>query len=132
MIAYMLNRDYVEENPLRVSTDLSNLASVLQELGGTDNQIRARFILEEALDIDEKYFGSNHPVYALHLNNYALILQDLGRIQRQHWLCESANTKLREAYRIMLEKYGDQHPETRKVLENLRNSDAFLSKLNLG
>jgi tetratricopeptide (TPR) repeat protein len=129
MLSYIINRDYIEESPLRVSTDLSNLASVWQELGGLDNLIRARIPLEEALSIDEKYFGGNHPIYAMHLNNYALLLQDLGRSQRQYWLCESANTKLREAYQIMLEKYGDQHPETRIVLENLRNSDVFLSKL---
>ncbi|WP_342685884.1 toll/interleukin-1 receptor domain-containing protein [Methanoculleus sp. UBA291] len=130
MFSYITNRDHIEENPLRASTDLSNLASIRQELGGSDNLMRARLLLEEALSIDEKYFGSNHPIYAMHLNNYALLLQDLGRTQRQHWLCKLANTKLHEACRIMLEKYGDQHPETRIVLENLRNSDAFLSKLN--
>lgn len=129
-IAYDLNRDNVEENPLRVSTDLSNLATVLQKKGGTDDLIMARPLLEKALDIDRKYFGSDHPTYAVHLNNYALILQNLGRIQWQRSLFESANTKFHEAYRILLDKYGDQHPETRKVLENLRNSNEFLLKLD--
>jgi len=128
--AAAINRDNVEENPLRVSTDLSNLASVFQEIGGIDNLIMARLFLEEALDTDRKYLGSDHPAYAVHSNNYALILQDLGRIQRQRSLFESANTKLHEAHRILLDKYGDQHPETKKVLVNLRNSDEFLLKLD--
>lgn len=128
--AYAINRDNVEEKPLWVSTDLSNLATVLQEIGGTDNLIMARLSLEEALDIDRKYLGSDHPVYAVHLNNYALILQDLGRIQGQRSLSESANKNFHEAYRILLDKYGDQHPETRKVSENLRNSDKFLLKID--
>lgn len=129
LVSYFLNREHAKERPKRFSTDLSNIATIKHELGGTGNLISARIFIEEALDIDEKYLEHDDPVYAIHLINYALILQDLGRELHQNCFFESANTKLREAYRILFDKYGDKHPETMKALENLQNSEKFLTKL---
>ena len=131
MAAYYLNRDNVGEQPARVLADLNNLAMVLRELGGKENISAARVFIEEALDLDEEFLGSKHPVYAVHLNNYAQILHDLGRIQGQNTLFIAANKKLHEAYEILLENYGDQHPETNIALKSMQTSDAFISKLNL-
>ena len=70
-----------------MATGLNNLAALLQDQGELDE---AKPLYEQALEIDKKAHGSNHPRVATGLNNLAGLLQDQGELDKAKPLYEQA------------------------------------------
>ena len=71
----------------RVAIQLSNLATVLQDLGDAAG---ARPLVERALAIGEATLGPGHPDVAIQLNVLATVLRDLGDVAGARPLLERA------------------------------------------
>ena len=86
---------------------------------GTHHQNHGRYMLakgamERSLREAEASYEPGHPSIAVSQSNLALVLQDLGELAE-------ARDLLRKAYRSLHDKLGPNHPNTRKVLGNLRS-----------
>ncbi|MEK7404409.1 MAG: tetratricopeptide repeat protein [Acidobacteriota bacterium] len=68
----------------------------------------------QALKIDEKVYGPEHPEVAIDANNIGTILKAKGDL-------EGALGYTERALRIFESVYGADHPSTRIVAENLRS-----------
>jgi hypothetical protein len=97
------------------SIGLSNLAVVLQDLGGADNLALAQNHLTRALAIDEAALGPLHPSVAIRLSNLALVLQGLGGADN----LALAQNHLTRALAIDEAARGPQHPYVALRLSNL-------------
>ena len=91
--------------------------SWLLDRAGTYLQVHARLadardLLEQALAITEAAYGPDHPTVAAHLNNLALILQDLGQAGQARQVADRA-LAIDEA------AYGPDHPDVATDLSNL-------------
>ena len=74
----------------------------------------AKGAMECSLREVEASYEPGHPSIAVSQSNLALVLQDLGELAE-------ARDLLRKAYRSLHDKLGPNHPNTRKVLGNLRS-----------
>ncbi len=63
------------------------------------------------LEIDAKTIGTEHPEYAMHVGNLALLLRDMGRYGE-------AGLLFVEALEIFRAKLGPDHPHT-KIAEEI-------------
>ncbi len=70
------------------------------------------------LEIDAKTIGTEHPEYAMRLNNLALLLRAMGRY-------DEAEPLYVEALEILRAKLGPDHPTTKTVEVNYA---AFLAE----
>ena len=98
-----------EGDDLRVSFALNSKALLLQSAGKYDE---AEPLYRQAMEIDAKTIGTEHPEYATHLNNLAGLLRDMGR----H---DEAEPLFRQALEIDAKTIGTAHPEFAKHLNNL-------------
>ncbi len=74
------------------------------------------------LEIDAKTIGTEHPEYAMHLGNLALLLRDMGRYGE-------AEPLYVESLKIFRAKLGPDHPHT-KIAEEVYA--AFLAQRDSG
>jgi len=72
----------------------------------TDNSREAEPILVEVLRLHREVMGANHPSTLTSLNNYAFVLNSLGR-------AKEAEPLFSEALRLRREVLGANHPDTR-------------------
>lgn len=99
-----------ERNPA-VAAVRGNLALALRDQGDLKT---ARRLAEQALADDrEAYITDSHPAVAADLNTLGLILRDLGE-------GSVAVSCLRKASEIFFRVFGDLHPSTQAVRDNLR------------
>jgi hypothetical protein len=73
---------------------------------------QAEPLMRRALGIDEKSYGSDHPLVAIRLNNLASLLQDTNRQAE-------AEPLIRGALEIDEKSYGSDHPDVAIDLNNL-------------
>jgi tetratricopeptide (TPR) repeat protein len=93
----------------RIAIRHANLALVLQKLGKLEE---ARELLRKALVSDEKTYQVGHPTIAIRQSNLAVVLKGLGEL-------EEAGDLLRNAHRILLARFGSDHPLIKKVPSQL-------------
>jgi tetratricopeptide (TPR) repeat protein len=107
-ISILLN--YRHEGHHAVATVRGNLALALRARGDLQSALRHS---KQALDDDRRTYHANHPAVATDLNTLGLILRDQGD-------SSAATRYLRRAQRIFSKIFGDLHPYTRAVRDNLR------------
>jgi eukaryotic-like serine/threonine-protein kinase len=87
----------------------ADISAVLDDLAKiyVRNQqwLLAKQTYERALEIDRRVLGDDHPRIALHLNNLAIVAQNMGDLKNAEALFEDAINRNERAY-------GDRHPET--------------------
>lgn len=88
---------------------LSNLANLLSDTGRNED---AEPLYRQALSIDEKSLGSNHPDVAAGLYNLGILLHETGREK------EGIELLLR-AYQIYVKSLGPDHPSTQLTYKSL-------------
>ncbi len=88
---------------------LNLLASLYVEMGKND---QVEELLQEAIRIYDKNFGTNHPAYATTASN-------LGNFYRVNGKTNEAQTLLREALEIRKNTLGEKHPDYNKAEEDL-------------
>ncbi|OIP37253.1 hypothetical protein AUJ95_08460 [Candidatus Desantisbacteria bacterium CG2_30_40_21] len=82
---------------------LGNLGTTYQNLGQFDKAIGYS---QQALVIDERFFGKKHPAVARDLNNLGSAWHTLGDLRQ-------AKEYFRRAYLMFRDFFGDQHPHTK-------------------
>ena len=86
-----------------------DVAAVLDDLAKVyareQQWVPAKQAYERALEIDRHVLGEDHPRVAMHLNNLAVVAQNMGDLER-------AESLYREAIRRHERSYGERHPET--------------------
>jgi serine/threonine protein kinase len=94
------------ENTAAAPTDVSALLDDLATLYTREQQWGlAKQTYERALEIDRRVLGDDHPRIAMHLNDLAIVAQNIGDLKL-------AETLFRDSIRRNELAYGDQHPET--------------------
>ena len=87
-------------------TDASAVLDDLAKVYARDQQwLLAKQAYERALEIDRRVLGEDSPRIATHLNNLAIVAQNMGDLRRSESL-------YREAIRRHEKVYGSRHPET--------------------
>ena len=87
-------------------TDVAPVLSDLATAYMSDQQwAQAKKAYEEALEIDRRVLGDDHPKVAYRLQNLAIVAQYMGELQE-------AETLYRDALQRDEAAYGDRHPET--------------------
>jgi tetratricopeptide (TPR) repeat protein len=99
-----------DERHPAVAAVRGNLALALRDRGDLK---MARRHAEQALADDREAYVDSHPAIATDLNTLGLILRDLGE-------GSLAVSCLRKAKEILFQVFGDLHPSTQAVRENLR------------
>ena len=93
----------------RSSAPAADVAAVLDDLAKvytrTQQWALAKTTFEQALEIDRRELGDDHPRLAARVGNLALVAQNMGDFK----LAESL---YREAIKRNEQAYGDRHPET--------------------
>jgi len=89
----------------------NNLGAAWSALG---EKKKAIAYYEQALAIDRKVFGEEHPNVAIRLNNLGMALAAIGETA-----CGRAC--LQQAHALWLKFYGTAHPDTQTALENLQS-----------
>src|SRR6202041_2977554 len=94
------------ENTAAAPTDVSALLDDLATLYTIEQQWSlAKQTYERALEIDRRVLGDDHPRVAQHLDNLAIVAQNMGDLKQ-------AETLYRDALSRMQSAYGESHPET--------------------
>ncbi|QWF72169.1 tetratricopeptide repeat protein [Methylomonas paludis] len=88
---------------------LNNLAQLLQV---TNHLSEAERLIKQAIAIDEKNYGAEHPDVAIGLNNLAELLQATNRLSE-------AEPLMKRALAIDEKNYGPEHPDVATDLNNL-------------
>jgi len=102
---------YVEAAELDPNnTDYINMAGRVADVLG--KHLEAVNYYEQALSIDKKVYGDQHPKVATRLNNLGLAWYSLGEYKKAIKLYE-------QALSIGKKVYGDQHPKVATYLNNL-------------
>jgi eukaryotic-like serine/threonine-protein kinase len=87
-------------------TDISSLLDDLAKVYNRTQQWElAKQTYERALEIDRRVLGDDHPRVAQHLENLAIVVQNMGDLAQ-------AETLYRDALGRMEAAYGERHPET--------------------
>jgi tetratricopeptide (TPR) repeat protein len=97
--------------PQETSNLLNNLG---RYLNNRMELASARSVLERALAIDEKAFGTEHTSVARDVNNLGLVLKDLGDL-------EGAKRCFERALKIFEKRLGKDHPNAVLVRNNLKS-----------
>ena len=71
----------------------------------------AESLCRQALEIDSKTIGTDHPSHSTHLRNLAGVVAAQARFPEAETLC-------RQAIAILRDRLGDAHPNTRSTAEN--------------
>jgi tetratricopeptide (TPR) repeat protein len=88
------------------------------------NYTAAEPLFKEALAINKKVLGENHPDYAMSLNNLALLYQAMGNYT-------AAEPLYKEALAIRKKVLGENHSECTQGITVICNYTASLSNLSL-
>jgi tetratricopeptide (TPR) repeat protein len=96
-------------NDIEKAIALNNFAQLLQ---ATNRFAEAEPLMRQALAIDEKSYGPDHPSVARDLNNLAQLLQDTNRLTE-------AEPLMRRALAIDEKSYGPDHSSVARDLNNL-------------
>jgi eukaryotic-like serine/threonine-protein kinase len=100
----------------RNSAPPSDIAQVLDDLGKVYTRTQqwplAKTTFEQALEIDRRELGEDHPRLAAQVSNLALVAQNMGDLK----LAESL---YRESVHRNQQAYGERHPETAATKGNL-------------
>ena len=99
----------IPENEKQIAAQINNLALLLSKKGEDNRAIELHL---EALAIDRKIYGDEHPEVATDLNNIALILGKTGNYP-------GAISLQREALAIQAKTQGVEHPLYASGLSNL-------------
>jgi eukaryotic-like serine/threonine-protein kinase len=87
----------------------TDISSLLDDLAKVYTRIQkwdlARQTYERALDIDRRVLGDDHPRVAQHLENLAIVEQNIGDLKQ-------AETLYLDSLKRMDSAYGERHPET--------------------
>jgi len=75
--------------------------------------VEAKCVLERAVRIDEQAFGLDHPTVGIRVNNLGGVLHDLGDLP-------GARRAFGRALGIFKRFLGDEHPNTKRVRDNLK------------
>jgi len=87
-------------------TDVSAVLDDLAKVYARDQQWQlAKQTYERAMAVDRRELGEDHPRIAMHLNNLAIVAQNMGDLRR-------AETLYLDAIRRNERAYGGRHPET--------------------
>jgi eukaryotic-like serine/threonine-protein kinase len=87
-------------------TDVSSLLDDLAKVYTRGQQwLLAKQTYERALDIDRRVLGDDHPRVAQHLENLAIVAQNMGELNQAEKLYRDALNRMESAY-------GERHPET--------------------
>jgi len=97
------------EDPGATAGVLNDLAQLLQ---ATNRLEEAEPLMRQALQIDEKSFGPDHPDVARDLNNLAQLLKATNRM-------EEAESLMRRVIEIFQKSLGENHPNVAVSLNNL-------------
>jgi CHAT domain-containing protein/Tfp pilus assembly protein PilF len=128
-IAYDLGR-YNEaaqlyERAIALSRENANKATYLNNLATAylkqDRDNEAKELLDDALDMQEKSIGRDHPSIAQTLNNLAVAHRKLGRPAQ-------AESYSRRALKIVEKVYGDAHPIVASTQITLANTYSQLKR----
>ena len=93
-------------------TDISSLLDDLAKVYTRGQQwALAKQTYEQSLDIDRRVLGDDHPRVAQHLENLAIVAQNMGDLKQ-------AETLYRDALNRMESSYGERHPETAIIKGN--------------
>jgi serine/threonine protein kinase/tetratricopeptide (TPR) repeat protein len=87
-------------------TDVSAVLDDLAQIYALEQQWSlAKQTYERALEVDRRFLGDDHPRVAIHLQNLAIIAQNMGDLRQAEILYQDV---IRREEHI----YGDRHPET--------------------
>jgi eukaryotic-like serine/threonine-protein kinase len=87
-------------------TDMSAVLDDLAKVYAREQQwTLAKQAYERALEVDRRILGDDHPRVAMHLNNLAVVAQNMGDLRQ-------AESLYREAIRRHERSFGERHPET--------------------
>lgn len=100
--------EYGEESA-EYANSINNLGGVYQK---QENYEKAEELYQQALDINKKIFGDNHPATAYILNN-------LGGVYQTQEQYKKAEPLLHESFEIRKNLLGEDHPDTAMSLNNL-------------
>jgi eukaryotic-like serine/threonine-protein kinase len=93
-------------------TDISSLLDDLAKVYTRSQQWElAKQTYERALNTDRHVLGDDHPRVAQHLENLAIVVQNMGNLVQ-------AETLYRDALNRMESAYGERHPETAIIKGN--------------
>ncbi len=81
----------------------------------------AERFLRKALELDQGAFEPGHPSIATRQSNLALVLKDLGELEEARDLLEASHASFKR-------KFGQDHPNTKIVRENLAAVDAEIKR----
>lgn len=109
LLALMREKEGEEE---RIAATLNNLGELVKQTGRFEKSL---LLFEESLELYRKLVNGNPltlPLLATSLNNYAGLLVRSGKP-------EVAEPLYAESLGIYRSQFGDQHPETARILNNL-------------
>lgn len=95
------------------ATCLNNLGLLYNTVA---NYEKAEPLMRQALVIDEKAFGPEHPNVATYLNNLAMLLHATNRL-------DEAEPMYRRVVKILEKSLGPEHPNTKIVRGNLEKCE---------
>jgi eukaryotic-like serine/threonine-protein kinase len=96
----------ISETNFAPQTDISAVLDDLAQIYAREQQwALAKQTYERALDVDRRILGDDHPRVAMHLQNLAVVAQNMGDLAR-------AEALYRDVIRRQQRAYGDRHPET--------------------
>jgi serine/threonine-protein kinase len=96
----------ISETTLAPQTDVSAVLDDLAQIYSRELQWElAKQTYERALDVDRRVLGDDHPRVAIHLQNLAVVAQNMGDLKRAEALYRDVILRQERAY-------GDRHPET--------------------
>jgi len=107
----------------------NDLALALQELGGKENLIQAKKLLEKAVDAAKKNFGEHAPLTATRYSNLALTLQELGgkgNLQQAKFLLEKTIDADEKNFSKQAPTMAISHSNLAMVLRELGGKENFL------
>jgi len=96
----------ISETTLAPQTDVAAVLDDLAQIYSRDQQwALAKQTYQRALDVDRRILGDDHPRVAMHLQNLAVVAQNMGDLVQ-------AEALYRDVIRRQERTYGDRHPET--------------------
>ena len=122
MALNVLNKDVLATD---YANHLSNLALVY---GSQGKYIEAEELYKQAVEIDKKTIGENHPNFAIRLNNLGGMYHEWGQEENDRVKLELAQKYLQQALTICTEKLGRDHPNTKDTQIWLNDVNEELEK----
>jgi serine/threonine protein kinase/Tfp pilus assembly protein PilF len=96
----------ISETTLAPQTDVSAVLDDLAQIYSREQQwALAKQTYERALEVDRRVLGDDHPRVAIHLQNLAVVAQNMGDLKQAEALYRDVILRQERAY-------GDRHPET--------------------